>query len=682
MRSDSFSTDDFQDVFEAMAGGIAVLDDNYRILFRNETAVTVSGLSPEYWQPGSDIRDLLAIGVEHDVYKNISSLQELIDRLAKDVKTKGVSYCLRHQPDGKIISETFKKMPNGGYVGIYNDVTQIKESEYQLHKLATQLKEKTKAAQSANEAKSEFLANMSHEIRTPMNGVIGMTEILMATGLNEKQTTYANTIHESGYALLSIINDILDFSKIEAGKLELDTQPFGLRQVLNNVGDLLGSSARKKNVELITYYQNGLPEELLGDETHLRQIIINLVGNAIKFTSEGFVFLGVTGQVKDQVAHLKISVRDTGIGISNTNLETIFGYFDQADTSTTRLYGGSGLGLSICSSLVEAMNGQINVKSQLEVGSIFSVDLALPVITALNSAEHDEQLLSDKTILVIDDLEISRKILASDLKNWGATPMMASNIDEGLKILRRAAHRGDPIPLLITDFDMPGGDALTLLEELQRNETLPDVKSIILSTIDDPQIERSLRDLGAKDYFTKPYRLASLEKAIVETLYGKTPIVQDVEEAEPEIATSQSYDGTIKRILIAEDNMNNQIVIKNMLEADNLDLTFAKNGDEACKLFRDRSFDLILMDISMPVMDGIEATQCIRDVEKAEQVKATPIVAVTAHTLETDVKRFMDVGIDDYVSKPLRLKKLKSTVAKWLTPQDEREEEEQVQQVA
>ncbi len=534
------------------------------------------------------------------------------------------------------------------------------------------LKRERQLALAASRAKSDFLANMSHEIRTPMNGVLGMTELLQSTALDEKQKVFAETIYSSGNALLTIINDILDFSKIEAGKLELDPTPFNLEGAVDDIAALLGVPARQKNLELMVRHRPNLPAGVIGDVGRFRQLLTNLVGNALKFTHAGSVLIDVQCKdIKEGIADIKIDVVDTGIGIAEEKFERIFEQFTQAEESTTRTFGGTGLGLSITKSLVEAMGGSISATSKLGYGSTFTIELALPVDEGRISQKKSKPLKLDNIeILIVDDNEVNRSILDELVRSWGGTPVIAEGGAEALSLLRDRKAAGAQIPIALLDYHMPEMNGLTLARSIRRDPAFSDTQMIILSSVDSEALMSSFREVGVADIMTKPVRGAMLRDLVARRL-GALPAAPAEHNRSRSPANDSPADEKINSvnglsILVAEDNEVNRQVVFSMLNKPERDISFAENGKIAFEMAKKSRFDLIFMDISMPVMDGVESATAIRSFEVASERDPTPIIALTAHAIAGDRDRFLEGDIDDYIGKPVRIDDLETMIEKWV----------------
>ncbi len=550
---------------------------------------------------------------------------------------------------------------------------QFSKGERERNRLIAELDEARLEAERASNAKSMFLANMSHEIRTPMNGVLGMAELLMNTPMEERQRLYAETIHKSGGALLSIINDILDLSKIEAGRLELEAAPFNLKTSVEDVAALLAGSAREKGVELIVRVHPDLPEEFIGDDSRLRQVLTNLVSNAIKFTNKGYVAVNVSGGVDDHDTPLTIDVKDTGIGIAHDKLSKIFDSFQQADSSTTRQYGGTGLGLSISKLLVEEMGGSISARSSVGEGSTFTISLPLRVGEKKPSqAARDEA--DGAKVLIVDDIEVNRTILTEQCAAWRHESVAVDSAAAALAALRDAAADGAPFDLVITDFQMPMRDGASLARDIRADTALAATPIVMLTSVDEGMRKSDIEEVGIDAYLVKPARSGVLRETIVAIL-NKAPLDAAAENEETAEGAGEEEGAAIMasdkiRVLLAEDNEVNQLVVKHMLSANRYDLTIANNGREAVEAFRaSPAFHFILMDVSMPELDGYEATAEIRAIEAAQETERTPIICLSAHVMTQDVERSQDAGMDDFLAKPVNLDKLEAVAARW-TPAD------------
>lgn len=518
-----------------------------------------------------------------------------------------------------------------------------------VKKLIGDLQEKTRQAEAASQAKSEFLANMSHEVRTPMNGIVGMTELLASTPLDGDQREYLSAIQLSADVLLAVVNDILDFSKIEAGKLELDPHPFDVRQSFGQTMKTMARRAHEKGLELVFDVDPAVPGCVVGDLTRLRQIVMNLAGNAIKFTPSGEVILRIGCERADGAdCTLRFDICDTGIGISPEKLNAIFDPFSQADTSTTRKYGGTGLGLSICQRLVAMMGGRITVESELGRGSTFSFtahvglsDIQTPL------SEHQIRCVADLPILIVDDNRTNRRILQDTLRQWGARPVAVDSAQAALIALESATATGQRFSLLITDCHMPEIDGFALVRMLRSGQPASALPPIIMLTSGgQPGDPQRCRELGIAAYLHKPLHQTELLNALDRVLCGcdagKTASAN-------EEATGPQQSG---HLLLVDDNAVNRLLGLRLLEKHGYRVTVACSGFDALEQARTHRFDAVLMDVQMPGMDGFEATALLRELQQ-ETTQRFPIIAMTANAMPGDRERCLQRGMDAYVPKPI-----------------------------
>ncbi|MCK5840560.1 MAG: response regulator [Candidatus Sabulitectum sp.] len=533
------------------------------------------------------------------------------------------------------------------------DLTNYKE---RLEEAVAESKQLAREADQANRAKSDFLANMSHEIRTPLNAIIGMAELLGETRLSSEQKQYVRVFNSAGENLLTLINDILDLSKVEAGHIVLEQTEFSLEAVLTSVCDTLSLKAHGKNLELNSRIVPGTIVGRIGDPTRLRQILLNLASNSIKFTSAGEVSMTVSTLSSGM---LRFEVSDTGIGIPPDKLDLIFESFEQADSSTTRKFGGTGLGLAISRRLVELMGGRINVESTEGSGSTFSFVIELPVAADYSASVEDKCIeinLKDLEILIVDDNATNRLIQRETLAGWGIKVTEASDGTTALGILKRRKEMGSQFDLVLLDGLMPGMNGLEVVSKyLSEGATTPSSIMMLTSTMPQGYSSECLRK-GVQNCLLKPVRRDDLRKAIEEAISDRSKEVPAEEKHSP--APEEKTERTLIRILAADDSSDNRFLLTAFLKKFPCDLTIVENGQEAVDSFKENEYDIVLMDMQMPVLDGFAATRIIREWEVENGHDATPILALTAYALPEEIKHCTDAGCDSHISKPVRKKKL------------------------
>jgi two-component system sensor histidine kinase/response regulator len=635
-------------------------DAEHRFCFFSDNFEQAYGLNPAQVL-GKNRRDLLA----SNTHNPPEMIEAHLAQLAAHAPFKDFEYQIRGN-DRALRWVSVSGIPHqdaqgnfAGYRGTGTIITARKEAEARLVEAREQ-------ALAASRAKSDFLATMSHEIRTPMNGVIGMTGLLMDTELTEEQREFAETVKSSAEALLTIINDILDFSKVEAGKLDLESFDFDLRATLDDVADLLAFRAHEKGLEFILLVAPDVPLALRGDPGRLRQILINLGGNAVKFTQHGEVSLQVTleraASDADGSALLRFELRDTGIGVPPAKQATLFQPFSQVDASMTRRFGGTGLGLSISKRLAELMGGQIGVHSEESQGSTFWFTIDLPIATTLPAAEHRAKLLTGRRILVVDDNRTNRRLLELLLAQWGCEPLMAESGAEALLQLRAEMASGATVDAGLIDMQMPEMDGETLVATIKAEAALATLPCIMLTSAGQALTAAEAEAHGYAAYLYKPVKGARLNGVLagVLGLSAITPVIH-ARRATDSIAPISSA-----RILVVEDNAVNQKVVQKLLERQGHRSDLAGDGFEALIALRERPYDLVLMDCQMPEMDGFEATRQLRDPDSGVRDTTIPVIALTANAMQGDRERCLEAGMNDYLTKPISPRALADALSHWL----------------
>jgi len=577
----------------------------------------------------------------------------------------------QHNLNGETIHTAWRLHVAPGYEETWGKVFVSVIDISERKKMEDRLRQAKEVAELATRAKSQFLANMSHEIRTPLNAIIGMVNLLRDTKLSTEQVDFVETIRTSGDSLLTVINDILDFSKIEAGRMEMETEPFNIRNCVEESLDIVASKGQHKPIDLIYNINDDVPSTILGDVVRLRQVLVNLLSNALKFTEEGEVFVSVESKEISRYKHqIHFSVQDTGIGIAEDRLNRLFKSFSQVDSSTTRKYGGTGLGLAISSRLVEMMGGRIWVESKLGKGSTFHFTIGATVAHVRPSSRPslDETVFKDKRALIVDDNATNRFVLSKQLQSWGLITIDSDSGEAALSILKKDQN----IDVIVLDMQMPGMDGIELAEEIRKMPALRETPIILLTSLNFYQNARSQDKLFA--YLTKPVKSAQLHNTLLD-LMSPHP---DQKTLKP-ITISETIDSHFAeqyplRLLAAEDNQVNQKVLLYILERLGYEADIVENGCEVLEALKEKEYDVILMDIQMPEMDGLEATRQIRAAETDHT--DLRIIAMTAYAFQEDAEKCIQAGMDDYISKPIQIEALMSALSQrpYVSVPDQRQE--------
>jgi len=666
-------------VHEVSLDGILVVNDKGNVVSHNQRFWDIWQIVPTTVEDnphdvGRGSTDQLLLRAALDRVKD----PETFNRLVREIYANkdATDQCEVELKDGRTIERYSTSLRDGeskylGRVWFFRDITERKRALDALRDSNSQLQEATERAtilaleaEAGNRAKSDFLANMSHEIRTPMNGVLGMNSLLLSSNLGPEQRHNAEIIESSAKSLLAVIDDILDFSKIEAGRLEVDTVDFNLRGLMDDIAELMAGRVSNKQVEFVCAVAPDVSALLRGDPGRLRQVLLNLTSNALKFTHRGevVVHVGLISESETDV-RLRFSIRDTGIGVPTDKQPMLFTRFTQVDASTTRLYGGTGLGLAISKRLIELMGGKISFSSKESEGSEFWFTIPLAKQTGTKQLDMPQVSVNGARILVVNDNAAGREALIAQLHSWGADANVVKDGSSALASLRTSVASGEPFQLVVLDMIMPDMDEATLSEAIRADANLKTTPLVMMSSIGQRGDARHFKAIGFAAYLNKPIQQPDLYDCLVTVLTGET------QEASRALVTRHSLRDVrhdTARILVVEDNLTNQEVVCGMLLRLGWKYDSVSNGKLAVHALETRSYDLVLMDVQMPEMDGYEASRLIRDPKSSVLNHSVPIIATTAHAMKGDSEKCIAVGMNDYLSKPIDPNALARIVDKWL----------------
>ena len=657
------SEEKYRTILEKIEDGYYEVDLTGTLTFFNDSACKITGYS-EHELMGMNNREYTDEENARKLYTEYNKVYET------GIPTKRLEWEIIRQDGKKRFIETSISLIRSsegqsvGFRGILRDVTDRKELEHEIM-------EKSRLAEEASKAKGEFLANMSHEIRTPLNGIIGMAELALDTKIDDNQKNIFHTINTEASSLQDVINEILDFSKIEAGKVDIEEVPFDLRHAIEDVANSFAYRAEQQGLDFISFLAPDVPSQLIGDPARLRQIVVNLMGNALKFTHKGEIYL--KGELIEEIedcAKIRFSVKDTGIGIPEDRQTTIFESFSQADGSTTRKYGGTGLGTTISKQLAEMMGGEIGVESKEGKGSTFWFTALFGKQEGKNQISATPEFdLKNLKVLVVDNNQTNRFILMEYLKSWGCLSTEVAGGRKALTVLSDADSSKSPFDLILTDFQMPEMSGFDLAKKIKTIDTLKDVPIIVLTSAGKKGDGRNCKEIGINGYLTKPIRQNEMRKAIVSVLGLSTGRKTG---SLPELVTRHSVTEDYRKevqILLVEDYPTNQKVAMRHLSRAGYQVDLAEDGSQAVKAYMRKSYDLAFMDIQMPIMDGYAATREIRKIEARNlgqsSIQRFPIIAMTAHAIKGYREKCLEAGMDDYIAKPIKRKELLAMAEKW-----------------